>query len=86
LHACRSTLEDPQFFRFVHQSYINILQNGGALNTFDGQPLLSSNSATRGANNVNLVQQPLSLENLSAGIQAMGLYTEPDGRVPSSNS
>jgi len=69
-----------EFFRFVHQSYINILQNGGALNTFDGQPLLSSNSATRGANNVNLVSQPLSLENLSAGIRAMGLYTEPDGR------
>jgi len=69
-----------EFFRFVHQSYIDILANGATLNTFDGQPLLSSNPATRGANNVNLVQQPLSLENLSAGIQAMGLYTEPDGR------
>jgi len=69
-----------EFFRFVHQSYIDILANGATLTTFDGQPLLSSNPATRGANNVNLVQQPLSLENLSAGIQAMGLYTEPDGR------
>jgi phage major head subunit gpT-like protein len=69
-----------EFFRFVHQSYINILQNGGALNTFDGLPLLTNNPNTRGANNVNLVQQPLSLENLSEGIQAMGLYTEPDGR------
>jgi len=29
---------------------------------------------------VNLVSQPLSIENLSAGVQAMGLYTEPDGR------
>ena len=69
-----------EFFRFVHQSYINILQNGGALNTFDGLPLLTNNPNTRGANNVNLVQQPLSLENLSEGIRAMGLYTEPDGR------
>ena len=69
-----------EFFRFVHQSYIDILANGAALTTFDGQPLLTNNPATRGPNNVNLVQQPLSLENLSAGIQAMGLYTEPDGR------
>jgi len=69
-----------EFFRFVHQSYINILANGATLNTFDGQPLLTNNPATRGPNNVNLVSQPLSLENLSAGIQAMGLYTEPDGR------
>jgi len=69
-----------EFFRFVHQSYINILQNGGALNTFDGLPLLTNNPNARGANNVNLASQPLSLENLSAGIQAMGLYTEPDGR------
>jgi len=69
-----------EFFRFVHQSYINILQNGAALNTFDGQPLLTNNPNTRGANNVNLVSKSLSLENLSEGIQAMGLYTEPDGR------
>ena len=69
-----------EFFRFVHENYINILQNGAALNTFDGQPLLTNNPNTRGANNVNLVSQPLSLESLSAGIQAMGLYTEPDGR------
>jgi len=69
-----------EFFRFVHQSYVNILQNGGALNTFDGLPLLANNPSARGANNVNLVSQPLSLESLSAGIQAMGLYTEPDGR------
>ena len=69
-----------EYFRFLHQSYIDILANGSTLTTFDGQPLLSSNPATRGANNVNLVSQPLNLENLSAGIQAMGLYTEPDGR------
>jgi phage major head subunit gpT-like protein len=69
-----------EFFRFVHQSYINILQSGQALTTFDGQPLLSSNPNTRGPNNVNLASLPLSIENLSAGIQAMGLYTEPDGR------
>jgi phage major head subunit gpT-like protein len=69
-----------EFFRFIHQSYINVLANGATLTTFDGQPLLSSNPALRGANNVNLVSQPLSLESLSAGIQAMGLYTEPDGR------
>ena len=69
-----------EFFRFVHQSYINILQNGGALNTFDGLPLLTNNPNARGANNVNLASQPLSIENLSAGIRAMGLYTEPDGR------
>jgi len=69
-----------EFFRFVHQSYINILQNGGALNTFDGLPLLTNNPNARGANNVNLVSKSLSLENLSEGIQVMGLYTEPDGR------
>ena len=69
-----------EFFRFVHQSYINILQNGGTLNTFDGLPLLSANPNARGPNNVNLVSKSLSLENLSEGIQVMGLYTEPDGR------
>jgi len=69
-----------EFFRFLHQSYIDIIKNGAALNTFDGQPLLTNNPNTRGANNVNLASQPLSIENLSAGIQAMGLYTEPDGR------
>ena len=66
-----------EFFRFVHESYINILKSGQTLTTFDGLPLLSNN---RGANNVNLVQQQLSLESLSAGVSAMGLYTEPDGR------
>jgi len=69
-----------EFFRFVHESYINTLANGAALTTFDGLPLLTNNPNARGANNVNLVSQPLSLENLSAGIQAMGLYTEPNGR------
>jgi phage major head subunit gpT-like protein len=69
-----------EYFRFLHQSYIDIIKNGALLTTFDGQPLLSSNAATRGANNVNLVSQPLSMENLSAGVRAMGLYTEPDGR------
>jgi len=69
-----------EFFRFVHQSYIDILANGATLTTFDGQPLLTNNSATRGANNVNLVSQELSLESLSTGVQKMGLYTEPDGR------
>jgi phage major head subunit gpT-like protein len=69
-----------EFFRFVHQSYIDILANGATLNTFDGLPLLTNNPTMRGPSNVNLVSQPLSIENLSAGIQAMGLYTEPDGR------
>ena len=69
-----------EFFRFVHESYINILANGATLNTFDGQPLLTNNPNTRGGNNVNLVSKSLSLENLSEGIQVMGLYTEPDGR------
>jgi len=69
-----------EFFRFVHESYINILANGATLTTFDGQPLLTNNPNTRGGNNVNLVSKSLSLENLSEGIQAMGLYTEPDGR------
>ena len=70
-----------EFFRFLHQSYIDILKNGQTLNTFDGLPLLTANPVARGANNVNLVSaQQLSIENLTAGIQAMGLYTEPDGR------
>ena len=69
-----------EFFRFLHESYINILQNGATLTTFDGQPLLTANPNTRGANNVNLVSQPLSIESVSAGVAAMGLYTEPNGR------
>ena len=69
-----------EFFRFVHQSYIDILANGATLTTFDGLPLLTNNPTARGPNNVNLVSKSLSLENLSEGIQAMGLYTEPDGR------
>jgi len=70
-----------EFFRFVHESYINILQNGATLTTFDGLPLLTNNPNTRGANNVNLVSQPLSIESVSAGVAAMGLYTEPNGRA-----
>jgi phage major head subunit gpT-like protein len=69
-----------EFFRFVHQSYIDVLANGTALTTFDGLPLLTNNPNARGPNNVNLVSQQLSIESLTAGIQAMGLYTEPDGR------
>lgn len=72
-----------EYFHFLHRTYISILQDGAAINTFDGQPLLTSNPATRGANNVNLITGSgavLSVASLSAGLAAMQGYTDPEGR------
>ncbi len=69
-----------EYVRHHHEQFISILANGAALNSFDGQPLLTSNPATRGANNVNLTTAPLSMSALEQAIAAMGLFTEPEGR------
>ena len=69
-----------EYVRFQHEQYINILANGAALTTFDGQPLLTNNANARGANNVNLSSLPLSMETLALAIAAMGLFSDPEGR------
>lgn len=91
----RSTVEDQmvsvieararelatEYMRFVHERYISILTNGTSLTTFDGQPLLTSSPAARGANNVNLASAlALKEETLRDARAALQLYTDPDGR------
>jgi phage major head subunit gpT-like protein len=69
-----------EYVRFQHEQFINVLANGTALNTFDGQPLLTNNPAVRGANNVNLTTAELNMSALQNAIAAMGLFTDPDNR------
>ena len=68
-----------RYIQHQARQYVEILSNGASLNTFDGRPLLTSNPATRGASNVNLLTAELSKSALEDAIARMGLFTDPDG-------
>lgn len=71
-----------EYMRFLHEQVVNVLLNGTAINSFDGEPLLSTTGGTRGANNANLLTSaPLSHENIQDAISRMMLFEEPfEGR------
>jgi len=70
-----------EYQRFLNEQLVSSLRNGNTLPTFDGKPLLTSSASDRGANNVNLFTNPLSIDNLQQAVNAMWGFTEPiEGR------